>query len=174
MAMTVVIFGRFASCGEGDVLSGGEGRHAFRAGDGSGSCFQIVSGSYGDVSIGANLRAEFRAALGAQIVLCILRHVFLALELLCVKRDVFSRREEDAAILAKRGERCTDKLDVLSCAGNEDAFIPLDGDACRRVQYVLVRQMLARALCRYISLGIQHDRLLAENRALDADVFFRL
>ena len=79
MAMTVVIFGRFPSCGEGDVLSSGEGSRAFRAGDGGGAGCEVISCGNRDIPVGVNFCAEFRAAFGAQVVFRILRHVLSSL-----------------------------------------------------------------------------------------------
>ena len=47
-----------------ESMPSGEGSRAFRAGDGGGPCFQIVSGSHGDILVGANFCAEFRTAFG--------------------------------------------------------------------------------------------------------------
>ena len=166
MAMTVVIFGSFASGGEGDIVSGGKGSRAVLAFDGGGSCLQIVSGSEGDIAVRANLCAEFRTALCAEIVLRIRRHILLALEFLGVKGDVFPRREEDAAVFAECGKCCSRKSDVLSGTHDKNALIALHGDPGGRMQNVLMGELLRRAFHSNIILGFKGNGFVPDDRTL--------
>ena len=105
------------------------------------------------------------AALCPQIVRRVEGYVLFALESLGVEDDVVSCRELNAAVFALCGKICSRELNVLACAHQKGALIVLDGNVCRLIKGVLMRQFLCGALCVDIILRIKENRGLSLNGA---------
>ena len=92
------------------------------------------------------------------------------MEFLSVKGDVLARREKDAAVFAECGKCRSCKSNVLPCTDEENPLIALDGDPCGRIQYVLMGELLCRALYGDVVLCIKDNLLVADNRTTYVNV----
>ncbi|SJZ57064.1 hypothetical protein SAMN05660900_00814 [Megasphaera cerevisiae DSM 20462] len=166
-----IVVDRFCPAGgQFDVGTGFQSHGAVITIDVGALGLDIVAGLHRHASLGVDSRARFGLALGPQVVIAVLGHILLSGEGLRCEMDVAPGLDDDGAFLTQSLEGGSRQVHIVAGIQDDHALIARDGNACRAVQHVLVRQVLDGVIHGNVLLSFELDGVGSRDEAALMDI----